>query len=241
MEIHIFPYLENNLKVILLSISSLFLVLQSEGLKCIWVVLMSFAVLKKTLCHKRICEILNLWGLHRVEDCNGVQQLWVDWRVHFHQRSSTWPNCVCTSSQSNVTFGITTRPSPARRAAALSCKRQSLVQSDSCSSFSWWPRVLGEMVPQEGQMSSKWESQTRRRSAPGDVSCGWETELGREAGTKSGRRWQKVGQRAVWFGEKETEVENRSSVERLLGRQRTGMETCCLHREGCLQRALFQN
>lgn len=235
MEIHIFPYLENNLKVILLSISSLFHFRVKPWnvfeLSCCTV----FRYPQENFqYHKRIWEIFILQGVHWVdEDYDGVQQLWVHWRVHLHlplhHRSSAWPSYVCTFSQSNVASVTVTRLPPARTAAALSCK--SPVERDSYSFFSWW-------LPSVEEDSAAWGVDEQQMVVPDQKICTWRCELGvgnraRERGRKSGGRWQKVGQQGVWFGDEETEV-NGTCDEWPLHRRRTGRNTFCLHRENCL-------
>lgn len=147
-----------------------------------------------------------------------------------------WPNHVSIFSQTNVISGITTRLLPARRAASLSCKRQSVIQRvRSHSFFSWWP-------PSVEKDGAKWGDEQQVEVTDQEKICSWRCELRvrNRAGEKDGRRWQKMDQQGVWFGEKETEVENSSCVECALGRRRTGMETCCLHREDCRQCSSFQ-
>lgn len=158
-------------------------------------------------CHKRIWEIFILQELHWVdEDCDGVQQLWVHWRIHFHlplhHRCSMWSNYVCTFLQSNVASVIITRLLPARMAAALSCK--SLVEGVSYSFFSWWP-------PSVGEDSAAWGVDEQQMGISDQKICTWRCELevrnwARERSRKSGGRWQKVGQQGVWFGDKENEM-----------------------------------
>lgn len=144
----------------------------------------AFSIPKKTFSViKKSWEIWILWGLHWADkDSHRVEQHWVDRRVHFHwvfhYRASRWSNrlnfftnqcylwdhwessthkeCCCTQLQEAV---------PDTKRAPI---------PSSLGGLQAWRNV----VLDKKQMSSKRESQTRQRSAPGDVSQGWEERQG---------------------------------------------------------------
>lgn len=145
----------------------------------------------------------------------GDHFLWV-----FHYRSSKWSDCL-----NFVTKQCYLWDHYETSTLKECCYTQ---PQEAVPDTQWAPipsfgglQAWGNMVPDKRQMSSKRESQTRQRSAPGDVSQGWEG-----------------GRQEEW--NKESEVENWSHVKWWLDR-RTGTETFCLHREDCLQIAHFQN
>lgn len=129
-------------------------------------------------CHKRI------WKFWSFEDCTELMGIvmafssfgWTEASVFtelFTELFTTGPprgQTVCTS-------GITTRLSPARRVAALSCKRQSLVQGHS--SFSWWP-------PSVWEAGAGWGVDEQQVGVADQKICTWRCELG--AGNRAGER-----------------------------------------------------
>lgn len=144
-----------------------------------------FSITMKTFSVKK--KIGKFWFY---EDCSELTRILIEFSsfgwteesifIEFFTTGLPDDETVWTFSQSNVTSGITMRVPPTRTVAALSCRRQSLMQGElpSIPSSPGGLQAWQDVLLDKRQMSSKRESQTRQRSAPGDVSQGWEERQG---------------------------------------------------------------
>lgn len=179
--------------------------------------LLSFSIPKKTF------SVIKKGKFWFYEDCTELTGILVDFSsfgwteqsifIEFFSTGLPHDQTVWTSSWSNVTSGITTRLPPTRDVAVLSCKRQSLTQSEP-------PFLLLLVACKHG---GRWWWMRGRWEARGSLRPGEELHLEMRAG--AGKR----GREEEW----KKESENRSHVKWPL-RRRTGTETRCLHREDCL-------